>query len=1238
VQYVATRRQPPTRARLALWLVLPVAAMCAALGLCAPSAQAANACTGTALTGSPFTAAGTATVPANAVALCVYARGGSGANGGGSASFGLGGAGAEQTSYYLVGGSSRFAPDLGLTVLVGGGGIRPSGGTGGGGRAGGTAQGAGSPSLAGGGGGRSSVAPQTGDTSEIVVAAGGGGGASGASGQQGGNGGKWGQPGASGNANAGSGGGAGTQSSGGAGGTGISAGNGAAGTSGVGGNAGVQNTGRGGGGGGGGYYGGGGGGGGGNGGATPTSRGGGGGGGSNFHDTTGLMSLTGNPSVADGPTAGTTPGAAGVAGAVAISYYTALSGLDLTASANPAAPGETVTYTAFLDPGASGSVVFKEGSTELCTSSILLGVASCEATAGSIGSYAITASYAGDSTYAPGEDTVDLVVADTGPAVSFTVSALGSATAGSPVDLTVTAKDAGGDTATGYSGTVAFTSTDGDASLPSEYTFTGADNGSHTFTDVTLVTAGSQTVTATDTVTSSIAGTSGSITVDPAGASTLIVSAPSSAVAGSAFDTTVTARDAFGNTATGYSGTVAFTSTDGDASLPSDFTFTGADNGTHTFSSGTTLTTAGSQTITATDTATSSITGTSTAIGVSPAPTSTFVVGLPSGAAAGTAVDMSVTAKDAYGNTTPAYSGTVAFTSTDAGAILPDDTAFEAGDHGHVAIASGVTFATAGDQTVTATDTVSSSVTGTSGPVDVGPAAADRLVVTTSASTSTAGDALDVTVTAEDGFGNTVPTFDGTVHFTSTDDQATLPADYTFVPGDDHGTHTFTGGVTYKTAGNRTTTATDTVASSMMGTSAMTAVSPAPASSVEVAAPSTVVSATPFDVTVTARDEFGNTTPSYAGTIAFTSTDPDASLAPAYTFTGADAGVHLFSGAFTLLGAGDRTITATDTTSSSITGTSDPIDVQRGAVSLSAAGLSFGTVTTGSSSEPQTLTVTNSGTAALSISALTIGGAGAAEFTASADTCSGTSLAVAASCSVHVTFSPSAAGEASATLSVAGDAADSPSVVTLSGTGEARPAPPTTPEPTPTETIPAPEPPAQPVAEERAVSDVVLGRIQVMVDGRFTALTPGQPVPYPATFRPIMAKGQSVPLVTVSVADARGDEQRLAMRSTNVFVLDQTAKATTVRLKGIKSCRHDDRTLGWIRVEGGAPLQVAGRNSTAVPKGPQPARWKTAERCDGTVTKVIRGAVVVHDARTNRRITVQAGERYLAATKPAAAA
>src|SRR5262249_6562947 len=157
----------------------------------------------------------------------------------------------------------------------------------------------------------------------------------------------------------------------------------------------------------------------------------------------------------------------------------------------------------------------------------------------------------------------------------FDVSASSSTVAGVPVNVTVTARDTLGNVDAWYTGTVAFNSSDGQAVLPANYTFTTADAGMHTFSGgATLKTAGSQTSTATDTATSSRTG-SATVTVSPAAASTFVVTAsPTTVTAGNSTSVTVTALDPFGNVATGYTGTVHFTSSDGQAVLPADSTVT----------------------------------------------------------------------------------------------------------------------------------------------------------------------------------------------------------------------------------------------------------------------------------------------------------------------------------------------------------------------------------------------------------------------------------------------------------------------------------------------------------------------------------------------------------------------------------------------------------------------------------------------------------------------------------------
>ena len=86
------------------------------------------------------------------------------------------------------------------------------------------------------------------------------------------------------------------------------------------------------------------------------------------------------------------------------------------------------------------------------------------------------------------------------------------------------------------------------------------------------------------------------------------------------------------------------------------------------------------------------------------------------------------------------------------------------------------------------------------------------LSVTVASSTATTGTPFNITVKALDAANNVVTTYGGTVHFTSTDAQAILPANSKLT----NGVGNFS--VTFKSAGGQTITATDTVtASSITG-------------------------------------------------------------------------------------------------------------------------------------------------------------------------------------------------------------------------------------------------------------------------------------------------------------------------------------------------------------------------------------------------------------------------------------
>jgi probable HAF family extracellular repeat protein len=181
-------------------------------------------------------------------------------------------------------------------------------------------------------------------------------------------------------------------------------------------------------------------------------------------------------------------------------------------------------------------------------------------------------------------------------------------TAGVAGYLTVTAQDPYGNTVSSYAGTVSFSSSDVKAILPANYTFTVDDNGVHSF-GATLKTAGTQSITANDTLIGSLAGTDGGIQIGPAAASRLAITGPASVTAGAGFSITVTAYDAYGNVATGYLGTVTFKSSSASAILPANYTFTTTDKGVHTFT-GLKLKKKGTQTITITDTLNALLTAT----------------------------------------------------------------------------------------------------------------------------------------------------------------------------------------------------------------------------------------------------------------------------------------------------------------------------------------------------------------------------------------------------------------------------------------------------------------------------------------------------------------------------------------------------------------------------------------------------------------------------------------------------
>ena len=411
---------------------------------------------------------------------------------------------------------------------------------------------------------------------------------------------------------------------------------------------------------------------------------------------------------------------------------------------------------------------------------------------------------AGATLSGPGAVTVDsnsFTVA-AASASTLAVTAPATTTAGVPFNtLVVTAQDAYGNTVTGYTGTVTFSGGGTGSTLPGDYTFTGGDNGSHTFT-ATIIQSGNRSITATDTATSSINGTTAAIATSAAAAASLRLTGAATQTAGAAQALTVTAYDAFGNVATGYTGAHAITFGGASFSPAPSTSPTVTDNTAAAvpFGTATTLTFTGgvstvggslklvdAESATVTASATDGGAGGSTTINaagadalsvtVSPASLAKFALQLTSPQTNGTAFTgaNTLTAEDAFGNIVTSFNAFGDHVTITANAPL---TGTVSGLHGANVLNSAADFS-AGIADLTAlgltytgnaatgafTATSQSSKSGVSGAVSIAVGSATRFVVTGSA-TQTAGQSQALTITAVDQSGNTATGYSGDVSAT----------------------------------------------------------------------------------------------------------------------------------------------------------------------------------------------------------------------------------------------------------------------------------------------------------------------------------------------------------------------------------------------------------------------------------------------------------------------------------------
>lgn len=113
----------------------------------------------------------------------------------------------------------------------------------------------------------------------------------------------------------------------------------------------------------------------------------------------------------------------------------------------------------------------------------------------------------------------------------------------------------------------------------------------------------------------------------------------------------------------------------------------------------------------------------------------------------------------------------------------------------------------------------------------------------------------------------------------------------------------------------------------------------------------------------------------------------------------------------------------------------NPNVVAAPAAAVSPTSLTFASTTTGTSSATQTVTLSNTGSAALAVNGISFS---STDFIRSGGSCvAGGSVAAGGSCSIGVAFSPTTAGSKTGTLSITHNATGSPSSIGLSGTATA---------------------------------------------------------------------------------------------------------------------------------------------------------------------------------------------------------
>ncbi len=448
--------------------------------------------------------------------------------------------------------------------------------------------------------------------------------------------------------------------------------------------------------------------------------------------------------------------------------------------------------------------------------------------------------------------------------------------ADAPDPVTVTALDANNNVVSDYTGTVTLSSTDPGFGQPITYTFTPDDQGSHTFY-VYLDTAGIEALTVTQSTPggqgiasgqsgpqdgSNMVSGQGLVHIMPGTAINLLLGAPSAITAGSTQGITVTALDAFGNVVTGYTGTVTFlyNSTASSTGLSSSYTFTSNDRGSHLFP--VTFKTTGSLSIVVSDTANSLISQQVEAQ-ILPAPAKVVITSQPpTVVTAGTNFGLIIEAVDSHGTLDNNFNGlvTLSLAGNPLHGTLGGVVTVQAVNG--FATFSGLTLNRAGAGYSLKASSGSATTTTTKAIAVTANTASEFVVISQPPSKVAAGRLFALKVAAEDGYGNVISSFSGSVTLTlaSGPSGATVEGKLTVTLV--KGVATFSGlkitqaGTSYSlTASGALTSATTNLFNVTAGAASRLAIGAMPQA--------TITAKNAFGLVVSALDAYGNVANSY---------------------------------------------------------------------------------------------------------------------------------------------------------------------------------------------------------------------------------------------------------------------------------------------------------------------------------------------------------------------------------------